>query len=246
MAEVDVVNWAFSMIGEAPITSGEWALEASGAYPRTRKAYAIYAKTRDGLIRSYYWNSCKKLAEIMQDTITPIHTYGTAYSLPADCLRILHVHPIEEQIPYKIIGQKLYCDDASGPDAWAVGTYYPVGKYVTASSVTYKCVDAHTGADDKPVTDTDYWESQSGDYAVLDVTYIYQNTTDTTWDALLTEMVATKLALQLCITLASDKEIWARMTEYYTKILLPQAKTIDAQDSTPDDIITDSWLNEMN
>ena len=95
MAEVDVINWAFSMIGEPTITSTEWALGASGAYPRTRRAYTVYAKTRDTVIRSYFWDGCSKLAEIMEDTTTPIHTFGTMYSLPADFLRMQFVLPRE-------------------------------------------------------------------------------------------------------------------------------------------------------
>jgi hypothetical protein len=244
VAEVDIVNLAFSMIGEAAISSGEWDLGASGVYPRTRLAYGLFALTRDSLIRSYYWNCCSKYAEIMEDTTAPLHTYGKQYSLPSDFLRMNFVYPREQQIDYKIIGSKLLCDVSSGPDGYRFGTYYPAGKYISCGSVTY-LVDTAFTASDWTTDLASYMTSQGGDYDVLDISYIYQNTVVGTWDTLFTEMFATKLAIRLCLSLAADKEIWTRLTEHYTKDLKPQARTIDAQDDTPDDIITSSWLNEM-
>jgi hypothetical protein len=248
MAEVDIINMAFSEIGESPITSVEWALGASGTLPKTQKAYAIYSKVRDSVLRSHYWNCCIKYAEIMEDTTAdPIHTYSHQYSLPNDYIRIVDVMPREDEITYKIAGQKLLTDEASGPDQWTVGTYYPLDKYVSYNSVTYKCKSAHTGSATylpDEVSSTK-WTSQSGDYDVLDIIYVYQNTDDTKWDALLKEVIATRLAIKLAITIGGDQNIYQRLMQYYTQILLPQAKTIDAQEETPDKILTQTWISEM-
>ena len=72
-------------------------------------------------------------------------------------------------------------------------------------------------------------------------TYIFRNTDVSTYDSLLVETLAAKLACNLTMPLLQDLRTLDAMNNlYYTK--LAEARSADATEGTPDGLVSDFWL----
>ena len=85
---------------------------------------------------------------------------------------------------------------------------------------------------DKLVTETDTFKC----------TYIFRNETISTYDALLIDVLAIKLAANLAMPLLQDPKTLDMMYKlYYEK--LASARSADAVEGTPEGIVADFWLD---
>ncbi len=78
--------------------------------------------------------------------------------------------------------------------------------------------------------------------STMNIRYVWDITDVTKFDELFFDTLATRIAAEICIELTQDKVLAnAKMEEYKDK--LREAKGIDAQDETPDEFITTTWIN---
>jgi len=82
-SDVDIVNVALTLLGENRIASLEDDVKAA------REAKAIYEVTRDALLAGFTWSFAKTRAQLPALAAAPTFGFDYAYSLPADCLRVI-------------------------------------------------------------------------------------------------------------------------------------------------------------
>jgi len=109
---VEIVNSALNLLGASTITA------LSDDSKNARICNQRYEPIRNRIFRSHAWNCLQKRVELAQDTVAPVVEYAYAYTLPADCLRVLKLHTgaldsIEADIPYNIEGRKLLTDEGT-------------------------------------------------------------------------------------------------------------------------------------
>ncbi len=86
-SEIQIVNLALGRIGQGPVTS----IETPTSVNEIRMA-AHYAPCRQKLLRAYIFNFSKKLATLTAASgVAPAFGYSSAFSMPADSLRLLAV-----------------------------------------------------------------------------------------------------------------------------------------------------------
>lgn len=103
----------------------------------------LYPPLRDAIMRSHHWTSAKKRVKLAQDATAPVFEFNFAYTLPADCLKVIEyagantdtttLIPVYDgyqirQGVYKIEGRKLLSNDGEvyigylrrleNPDEW--------------------------------------------------------------------------------------------------------------------------------
>lgn len=79
------------------------------------------------------------------------------------------------------------------------------------------------------------------DEAEISIRYIKQETDPNAYDALLREAVAARLAAELAIPLSDSTTLAATMWEAYKQKLV-EARGMDGQEGTPEDITAELWL----
>jgi hypothetical protein len=109
---VEIVNSALNLLGASTITA------LSDDSKNARICNQRYEPIRNRIFRSHAWNCLQKRVELAQDTLAPVVEYSYAYTLPADCLRVLKLHTgaldsIEADIKYNIEGRKLLTNEAT-------------------------------------------------------------------------------------------------------------------------------------
>lgn len=109
---VEIVNSALNLLGASTITA------LSDDSKNARICNQRYEPIRNRIFRSHAWNCLQKRVELAQDTVAPVVEYAYAYTLPADCLRVLKLHTgaldsIEADIAYNIEGRKLLTDEGT-------------------------------------------------------------------------------------------------------------------------------------
>lgn len=90
-SETGIVNIALARINAERISSLD-----SGTTKQARVARDLFDEARDELFRKVTWNFCTKRVELSQAAgsgSTPAFGYDYAYTLPADFLRMISVHP---------------------------------------------------------------------------------------------------------------------------------------------------------
>lgn len=109
---VEIVNSALNLLGASTITA------LSDDSKNARICNQRYEPIRNRIFRSHSWNCLQKRVQLAQDTIAPVVEFSHAYTLPADCLRVLKLHTgafdsIEADIKYNIEGRKLLTNEAT-------------------------------------------------------------------------------------------------------------------------------------
>ena len=99
---VALCNRALSKIGDEPVI-----LSLDDDTKSARYCKALYADTRDFVLRSYPWRFALKRYVLAPLKDKPVYGYGSQFSLPADCLRVWRM---EEDLPYQVEGQAVLCD----------------------------------------------------------------------------------------------------------------------------------------
>lgn len=70
-----------------------------------QQARDVYETLRDSMLRENLWNFAKKRVQLAELAAAPVFGYNNAYGLPADCLRIIAVHPYDSdntQVKYHL------------------------------------------------------------------------------------------------------------------------------------------------
>lgn len=104
VTEVSLCANALRKLGDQPITS------LSDDSDRARLANALYAPTRDSVLRAHPWNFAMKRVQLAQVQTGPAWGWTYAYSLPSDCLRVITTDLDEDLTPWVVEGRQLLTD----------------------------------------------------------------------------------------------------------------------------------------
>ena len=96
---VDICNGALNQLGATTI------LSLTEDSKNARLCNSRYTQVRDGLFRTHPWNCLQKRVELAADTTAPAWGFTSAYTLPADCLRLLKI--LDYDSNYKVEGRKI-------------------------------------------------------------------------------------------------------------------------------------------
>lgn len=72
---------------------------------------SLYASSRDEVLRAYTWNFAMKRSGALSTTTTPNFGFAYAFTLPADCLRVVELH--NSTSAWRVENSLLLTDDAS-------------------------------------------------------------------------------------------------------------------------------------
>ena len=102
---VDICNGALNQLGATTI------LSLTEDSKNARLCNSRYTQVRDGVFRSHPWNCLQKRVELAADTTAPAWGFTSAYTLPADCLRLLKI--LDYDSNYKVEGRKILSNASS-------------------------------------------------------------------------------------------------------------------------------------
>ena len=102
---VDICNGALNQLGASTI------LSLTEDSKNARLCNSRYTQVRDSIFRSHPWNCLQKRVELAADTDAPAWGFSYAYTLPADCLRLLRI--LDYDSNYKVEGRKILSNTSS-------------------------------------------------------------------------------------------------------------------------------------
>ena len=102
---VDFCNGSLNQLGATTI------LSLTEDSKNARLCNSRYTQVRDAVFRSHPWNCLQKRPELAADTTAPAWGFSYAYTLPADCLRLLRI--LDYDSNYKVEGRKILSNTSS-------------------------------------------------------------------------------------------------------------------------------------
>ena len=96
---VDICNGALNQLGASTI------LSLTEDSKNARLCNSRYTQVRDALFRTHPWNCLQARLELAASTDSPAWGFTYAYTLPANCLRLLRV--LDYDSNYKVEGRKI-------------------------------------------------------------------------------------------------------------------------------------------
>ena len=96
---VDICNGALNQLG------GTTILSLTEDSKNARICNARYTQVRDALFRTHPWNCLQLRASLAKDATAPAWGFSSAFTLPADCLRLLYI--IDYDSNHKVEGRKI-------------------------------------------------------------------------------------------------------------------------------------------
>jgi len=102
---VEICNGALNQLGATTI------LSLTEDSKNARLCNQRFTQVRDSVFRSHPWNCLQKRQELAADTTAPAWGFKFAYTLPADCLRLLRI--LDYDSNYKVEGRKILSNTSS-------------------------------------------------------------------------------------------------------------------------------------
>ena len=96
---VGICNGALNQLGATTI------LSLTEDSKNARLCNSRFTQVRDALFRTHPWNCLQKRIQIAADSTAPAWGFSFAYTLPADCLRLLKI--LDYDSNYKVEGRKV-------------------------------------------------------------------------------------------------------------------------------------------
>ena len=96
---VEICNGALNQLGATTI------LSLTEDSKNARLCNSRFTQVRDALFRTHPWNCLQKRIQIAADSTAPAWGFKFAYTLPADCLRLLKI--LDYDSNYKVEGRKV-------------------------------------------------------------------------------------------------------------------------------------------
>ena len=96
---VGICNGALNQLGATTI------LSLTEDSKNARLCNARFSEVRDAVFRSHPWNCLQKRVEVSSSTTVPAWGFSSAFTLPADCLRLLYI--IDYDSNHKVEGRKI-------------------------------------------------------------------------------------------------------------------------------------------
>jgi len=251
-AEV-MYNLALGLIGEYKITEGDTTSKQAVLCIR------FYTDARDETLCDHPWNFAKKRVILYEDSDRPIFGYDRKYAKPSDCVRILSVDDslgsdVSRKQPgieaWEVEGDYIFADSGATPPSWSSDKDYYAGQFFSYDSTTYEVLVSHTsdttGADSDAQIAVDVAagniESKGGDYRIVYVEYIWQETDLDNWSPKAKYALSVNLASKVITGLTNDTKGKLNLIEEYNKIVMPQARSVDGAEGKPRPIFTSEWI----
>ena len=139
---VNICNSALNQIGASNILS---LTEDSKA---ARICNQRYEFIRDSVFRAHPWKALTRRVTLAPDAVKPAFEFDNAFTLPTDpfCLRVLYLR--YHDIPYRLEGRKILCDDTSEYDSLLLETLTAA----IAADVAYPLVGSNSLAQQMRIT----------------------------------------------------------------------------------------------
>ena len=102
---VEICNGSLNQLGATTI------LSLTEDSKNARLCNQRFTQVRDAVFRSHPWNCLQKRVELAADTDAPAWGFSFAYTLPADCLRLLRI--LDYDSNYKVEGRKILSNTSS-------------------------------------------------------------------------------------------------------------------------------------
>lgn len=179
-SEIEICNLALVAIGDTTITSLDEATK------RANVCKLWYPISRDATLRAHPWNFAEKRASLVRIAgETPVMDFSYLFQLPADCLKVRRLSDAQYDVPYRIEGDRLLCDDP------------------TAS-----------------------------------ILYTFREINPQAYDGLFVEAFVYRLASNIAYPIRQDLNLADAMLKI-SQMKLSEAKGVDAQEGTPEQIVAD-------
>lgn len=242
---IAMCNESLGLLGADEITVGS-TTEQNYVYCVT-----VFDDARDEVLTMHRWNFAKKRAFTIQTT-DPLFGYDNAYTPPSDYLKILQIEQ-DHLAEFEVENALILTDEGTTPSAWATATDYLAGEYIqsddSGSDLTYLVDTAFTSTSTSETTDlATYCTSQGDDLSVLQVEYIYQHTTFSTWPVYAKQCLVLNLARKLAPAIKQNEEVALNLQAMLygsSKVVgyLDIARSLDAQEGGAIALKTNKWLN---
>ena len=102
---VEICNGALNQLGATTI------LSLTEDSKNARLCNSRFTQVRDAVFRSHPWNCLQTRVELASSTTAPAWGFSYAYTLPADCLRLLKI--LDYDSNYKVEGRKILSNTSS-------------------------------------------------------------------------------------------------------------------------------------
>lgn len=238
---IDICNRALDLIGSEPIV-----IDTAS----TNRTYCerAFAPSYKEILAAHFWNFASKITYAIQTT-SPLFGFDNAFTKPSDCIRVWVVDD-DPDVLFKSRGSTIVTDAGDSPADWATETDYIAGQYVSNDDISYICILAHTSGDedDEPGTGAEtatYWTSAGGDYKVLPVEYVYNQSDLSAWPEYAIQCEVYNLAIKIAPAIKQSPEVSKDLQAllYDPRFgHLSQARSFDAQESGPDQFTTNTLL----
>lgn len=233
--EITICNLAMGYIGEYEVSSS-----SDDQYILCERYYDDAVKE---VLCEHPWNEAKKRAYLIQSSTDPLFGYDYRFAVPSDCLRVVRLGDGDNDWDFwEIENGYILTDVADTPQSYTVGDDYIAGQYLTYSDVTYSIDTSFTAS----VWATDlaaYLTSQTGDYTVLKIEYIYNLTTISLWSPKLKDAIAQKLAVKVATGITNDPKSKIDLINEYENLTMRKARSVDAQQGRVRPIFKSRWWN---
>ena len=249
-----IYNLALGYIGAYNVTEGDTASKQAVICIR------YYLDALKETIASHPWNFAKKDIILYEHTDRPIFGHDRKYAIPSDSLRILTVdNSIGSDVSRKQAGipawepkgDYIHADAGATPPSWSSDKDYYDGQFFSSSSITYEVLVTHTsdttGVNEAAQIAVDVAagniESKGGDYKIVYVEYLWEQVDIDKWPSKAKQALYTNLASKIVLDLYPDalKRREALIAEF-ERLVMPQARSIDAAEGKPRPIFTSEWL----
>jgi hypothetical protein len=125
--ETEVCNLALSEIGARLISNYE-----EDATEEARACRLHFAQTRDALLRRHQWNFAQVRLALSQDATAPLSDWSTAWTLPADCVRLISLpsdNPYRPHQEFSLEGRKVLVRGLAAVTILYVSSAVPVTEW---------------------------------------------------------------------------------------------------------------------
>ncbi len=239
---IALANQSLGLLGAAEI-------ELNGTTQNHIYCTTFFDDCRDEILASHPWNYARKRAFAIQTT-NPLFGYDNAFTVPSDCLRALTIEGDPAAKFEREGGLILTNEGTAAPDYDDDSVDYLAGQYISSddsgSDLTYLVNTAFTSSSE--TTDlAAYCTSAGGDYEILEVEYIYQVTSVSSYPPFLKWCVVLNLVIKLCAPIKQKENSalnFHAMLYGGPKVngYMGQARSQDAMEGGGQTIKTSKWL----
>ncbi len=219
-----IANMALDKVGSSHIT--DYATDPSENAVKCRLYYPI---VRDAALRSFSWNFASKRLALASAWLT-----ATAYTTDQ--------YIWTNSLLYKCViahTSGVFATDLAAVK-WTLVTARPSSGFEYAYNLPADYIRVVTPIDsdtDEPLDSVDYpWRIEGkqilSDETDLDIRYIYKNETASDFDPLFVQVVIYMLAAELSMAIKQSEKLPAQILQYLSTVLIPQARSIDAQENS--------------